>query len=252
MERSSLASSIRPNSNDIIDCRRTRKPLAYKSDMGFILVPPDHSTVDGQDHHIIGEVLIPGQYPCRRRPVEDGPQNGVSWRAIQRRAGESTVIAVEPVKGHAYTSSTSRKTAEGWTAEQAVNFVKRTVATVGWTSNRCCGPCRSSCSQSLSELERGIVGHAMRSQSQLGRADVYPPHVVQQQDRPQPPRRRKRFRAAPGFDVSGFSRHTQAVLKGQEMAVMATTVADWRLSVAPASRIKGLDELRRVKGRDSR
>ena len=52
--------------------------------------------------------------------------------------------------------------------------------------------------------------------------------------------------------MSGFSPHVQAILKGLKKYGMfvADNGGDWRLSVAPDSRIKGLDELRKLKGSD--
>ncbi len=66
------------------------------------------------------------------------------------------------------------------------------------------------------------------------------------------PRMGERFRLRPDFDVSGFSPHVQAILKGLKKYGMfvADNGGDWRLSVAPDSRIKGLDELRKLKGAD--
>jgi hypothetical protein len=62
----------------------------------------------------------------------------------------------------------------------------------------------------------------------------------------------ERFRLRRDFEISAFSPHTQAVLKGLKKFGMfvADNGGDWRISVAPDSRIKGLDELRRVKGAD--
>jgi hypothetical protein len=62
----------------------------------------------------------------------------------------------------------------------------------------------------------------------------------------------ERFRLRPDFDVTGFSPHVQAILKGLKRYGMfvADNGGDWRISVAPDSRIKGLDELRRLKGSD--
>lgn len=54
------------------------------------------------------------------------------------------------------------------------------------------------------------------------------------------------------FDISGFSPHPKAILKGLKKFGMfvADNGGDWRISVAPDSRITGLDELRKVKGKD--
>jgi hypothetical protein len=62
----------------------------------------------------------------------------------------------------------------------------------------------------------------------------------------------ERFRLRADFDISGFSKHVQAILKGLKKHGMfvADNGGDWRLSVAPDERIKGLDELGRLKGSD--
>jgi hypothetical protein len=62
----------------------------------------------------------------------------------------------------------------------------------------------------------------------------------------------ERFRLRRDFDESGFSPHARAVLRGLKTYGMfvADNGGDWRLSVAPDARIRGLDDLRRVKGRD--
>jgi hypothetical protein len=85
------------------------------------------------------------------------------------------------------------------------------------------------------------------------RAYVYPAtHYASSKKDPDLPRMGERFRLRQDFDVSGFSPHTQAVLKGLKKYGMfvADNGGDWRLSVAPDKRIKGLEELRKVKGKD--
>ena len=66
------------------------------------------------------------------------------------------------------------------------------------------------------------------------------------------PRMGERFRLRQDFDITGFSPHAQAILKGLKKYGMfvADNGGDWRISVAPDSRIQGLDDLRRVKGKD--
>jgi hypothetical protein len=62
----------------------------------------------------------------------------------------------------------------------------------------------------------------------------------------------ERFRLRADFDITGFSPHMQAILKGLKKYGMfvADNGGDWRISVAPDRRIQGLDELRRLKGSD--
>jgi hypothetical protein len=66
------------------------------------------------------------------------------------------------------------------------------------------------------------------------------------------PRMGERFRLRQDFDVTGFSPQVRAILKGlKEYGLfVADKGIDWRLSVAPDRRIRGLTELRRLKGSD--
>lgn len=104
------------------------------------------------------------------------------------------------------------------------------------------------------EVDRGMVEHAMRFTIRNSRrAYVYPAtHFASQKTDKNMPRMGERFRLRQDFGISGFSPHTRAVLKGLKKYGMfvADNGGDWRISVAPDSRIKGLDELRRVKGQD--
>src|SRR5262249_59453319 len=66
------------------------------------------------------------------------------------------------------------------------------------------------------------------------------------------PRMGERYRLRQSFDVSGFSPHAQAIIKGLKKYGMfvADNGGDWRLSVAPDARIKGLEELHKLRGSD--
>ena len=99
-----------------------------------------------------------------------------------------------------------------------------------------------------------MVGHAMRFTVKNSRkAYVYPAthHASRKTDK-NLPRMGERFRLRQDFDVSGFSPHSQAILKGLKKygMFMADNGGDWRISVAPDRRIKGLQDLRKVKGSD--
>jgi hypothetical protein len=99
-----------------------------------------------------------------------------------------------------------------------------------------------------------MVEHAMRFTVQhTRRACVYPAtHFASRNPDPNLPRMGERFRLRADFDITGFSPHVQAILKGLKKYGMfaADNGGDWRISVAPDERIKGLNELRRVKGSD--
>jgi hypothetical protein len=53
-------------------------------------------------------------------------------------------------------------------------------------------------------------------------------------------------------DVSGFSRHAQAVAAAMKKygLLVADNGSDWDISVPPDARLKGLEALRKLKGSD--
>src|SRR5215468_7694725 len=66
------------------------------------------------------------------------------------------------------------------------------------------------------------------------------------------PRMGERLRLRRDFDIKGFPPHAQAILKGLKKHGMfvADNGGDWRLSIAPDRRLKGLESLTRLKGSD--
>src|SRR5205823_13353591 len=102
--------------------------------------------------------------------------------------------------------------------------------------------------------DRGLVAHAMRlTVRRTRRAYVSPAsHCASRLTDETLPRMGERFRLRADFDVSGFAPHVQAILKGLKKYGMfvADNGGDWRLSLVPDGRINGLDELRRLQGRD--
>ncbi len=166
------------------------------------------------------------------------------------------MIVLDPINMTLFEFYTARKTASGWVAAQASIFDLKSnkLRPDGWTSTDAAGlPILPSIVR-FDELERGMVTHAMRfTINNSRRAYVYPAtHFASSKTNVNLPRMGERFRLRQDFDVAGFSPHSQALLKGLKKYGMfvADNGGDWRISVAPDSRIKGLDELRRVKGRD--
>jgi hypothetical protein len=62
----------------------------------------------------------------------------------------------------------------------------------------------------------------------------------------------ERIRLRKDFDISGFPRHAQAILRGLKKYGMfvADNGADWRMSIAPDRRLQGLESLHKLKGSD--
>jgi hypothetical protein len=248
---------VASNSRNLIASVGADKSLAYNLDMAFILVPANQKRVPVRINQY-PEESDPGPFPVPdNAPIENWPLGGQPLDTIQRVGnGDRHMIVLDPVNMTLFEFYTARKTATGWVAAQASIFNLRSnkLRPDGWTSTDAAGlPILPSIVR-FDELERGKVTHAMRFTIRNSRrAYVYPAtHHASSKTDVNLPRMGERFRLRQDFDVTGFSPHTQALLNGLKKHGMfvADNGGDWRISVAPDSRIKGLDELRRVKGRD--
>jgi hypothetical protein len=248
---------VHPNSKRLVASVGEDKRLAYNLDMAFILVPPDQKrvpvTVNGYP-----DESDPGPFPVPdNAPIEDWPLNGKPLEVIQREGqGDRHMLVVDPVHRMLFEFYQGRRTDAGWVATQSSIFDLKSnrLRPDGWTSTDAAGLPIFPAVVRYDELERGVVEHAMRFTIQNSRrAYVYPAtHHASSKTDVNLPRMGERFRLRPDFDVSRFSPHAQAILKGLKKYGMfvADNGGDWRISVAPDSRIKGLDDLRRVRGRD--
>jgi hypothetical protein len=248
---------VHANSKNLIASVGPLKSLAYNMDMAFILVPPGQKTVPVK-LTAYSEESDPGPYPVPdNAPIEGWPLDGQALETIQRHGeGDRHMLVVDPVKMTLFEFYSARKTDAGWTAMQASVFDLKSnrLRPDGWTSSDAAGlPVFPSVIR-FDELERGMVEHAIRFTIQNSRrAYVYPAtHFASSKTDVNLPRMGERFRLRQDFDISGFSPHTRAILKGLKKFGMfvADNGGDWRISVAPDGRIKDLDELRRVKGKD--
>jgi hypothetical protein len=248
---------VHPNSKRLVASVGIEKRLAYNLDMAFILVPPDQKRVPVR-LVAYSEESDPGPYPVPdNAPVEDWPANGRPLEVHQREGtGDRHMLVVDPTRRMLFEFYQARKTDAGWTAAQASIFDLKSNALRpdGWTSTDAAGLPIFPAVIRYDELERGRVGHAMRFTIRNSRrAYVYPAtHYASRKTDENLPRMGERFRLRQDFDITGFSPHAQAILKGLKKYGMfvADNGGDWRLSVAPDGRIKGLDDLRRVQGKD--
>ena len=238
--------------------------LAANSDMGFIIVPPDQKKVDVKIAKNSGEAYggesDPGPFPAPdNMPVEDWrPDGKVKLEDVQRstKNGDRHALVVDPVNGKLYEFYHIVKTDIGWTASQTSIFDLKSnkLRPDGWTSTDAAGLPVFPGTVRYDELERGMVEHAIRFTIKNSRnAYVYPAtHYASRKTNPDFPRMGERFRLRQDFDVTGFSPHAQAILKGMKKygLIVADNGGNWRISVAPDSRIKGLGDLSKVKGAD--
>lgn len=252
---------VHPSSERTIASIGPDKSLQYNLDMCFVLVPPDQPRV--QVRYVAGAYVSEsdkGPFPIPdNAPIEGWPlwPPGVKLEQVQREGrGDRHLIVVDPVNRMLYELFVARRSDEGWTAMQSSVFDLKTNALrpAGWTSADAAGLPIFPAVVRYEECERGIVEHAVRfTVRRTRRAYVYPAtHFASRHENEEYPRMGERFRLRRDFDISGFSPHVKAVLRGLKKYGMfvADNGGDWRISVAPDARIKGLDELRRVKGRD--
>jgi hypothetical protein len=150
-----------------------------------------------------------------------------------------------------------RRTPAGWQAACSATFDLKSnkLRPDGWTSADAAGLPIFPAVVRYDELKRGLVEHALRvTVVKTRRAYVYPAtHYASRRTDKDLPRMGERIRLRKDFDVRGFSREVQAILKGLQKYGMfvADNGIDWAVSVTPDPRIPSLhEELRRIKGSD--
>jgi hypothetical protein len=250
---------VHPKSKQLIAKIGADKKLAYNLDMGFVLVPPDQKKVSFKlteypDESDKGPFPIPDSAPIEGWPLE----NKMTLDEVQRAKvdGDRHVLIVDPVNRTLYELYQGRKTDAGWEAACSAVFDLKSnkLRPDGWTSTDAAGLPIFPAVVRFDEVERGMVEHAMRfTVTKTRKAYVYPAtHYASRLTDDDLPRMGERFRLRADFDVTGFSPHVQAILKGLKKYGMfvADNGGDWRLSIAPDSRIKNLEELKKLKGSD--
>jgi hypothetical protein len=252
------------NSKEMIAKVGVDGKLAVNLDMGFILVPPEQKKVDVKIAKNSGESYAgesdKGPFPVPdNMPVEDWrPDGKTKLEDVQRstKNGDRHSIVIDPVSGKLYEFYHILKTDNGWTASQTSVFDLKSnkLRPDGWTSTDAAGLPIFPGVVRFDELERGMVEHAIRFTIKNSRnAYVYPAtHYASRKTNPDFPRMGERFRLRQDFDMKGFSPHSQAILKGMMKygMIVADNGGNWRISVAPDGRIKGLGDLAKVKGSD--
>lgn len=246
------------NSAQMIQGIGADKKLAYNLDMSFVLVPANQPKIPAKIVAYPDE-SDPGPYPIpENAPIENWPLDQRSLAESQQgtEEGDRHLIVVDPGSRMLYEFYQARKTPAGWECACTAIFDLKSnrLRPDTWTSSDAAGLPVFPAIVRFDELERGMVNHALRfTVRNTRRAYVYPAtHYASRKTDPNLPRMGERFRLRADFDVSKFSPHPQAILKGLKKYGMfvADNGGDWRISVAPDARIKDLDELRRLRGSD--
>ena len=244
------------------------KSLDYNLDMNFIIVPraqprvPVKVTLYPKESDP-GPFPIPDNAPIENWPMsrnEDTralPKAGQTLEQLQRKGeGDRHLILVDPMNGKLHELWQARKTDSGWEASTAATFDLRSGALrpERWTSADAAGLPIFPAVVRYDECVRGIVAHAMRvTVRRTRRAYVLPAtHWASSNSDPSLPRMGERIRLRKDFDISGFPPHAQAILRGLKKYGMfvADNGAEWRMSIAPDRRLRGLESLQKVRGSD--
>jgi hypothetical protein len=248
---------VLPNSDKMIQRIGPDKRLAWNLDMGFVIVPPGEPKIDVKLTAYADE-SDKAPYPLPDcAPIEDWPLNGVALEKLQREGkGDRHVIVVDSHNGMLYEFYTGRRTDKGWEAacEATFDLKSNKLRPKGWTSSDAAGLPVFPAVVRYDECERGKVEHALRvTIRQTRREFIYPAtHFASRITDADAPAMGQRFRLKASVDTSKFPKHAQAIAYGLKKygMIVADNGGDWRISIAPDSRIQGLDALRQLKGGD--
>jgi hypothetical protein len=249
--------SVRADSDQMIARIGATLSLKFNSDMGYIIVPPSQPLVN-VTLGIYASESDPGPYPMPDdAPVEGWPMDGSNLSVLQATgSGDRHVIVVDAMQGKLYEFGETYKGSDGWRAIVASKFDFSTnkLRPLTWTSTDAAGLPIFPAVIRFDEVERGMVEHAMRFTVPVTRKEfIYPAtHQAGSTTDPLAPAMGQRFRLKKTANLTGLSAHALAVAKGLQKygMIVADNGGPWRLSVAPDTRIVGLNDLQRFKGSD--
>jgi hypothetical protein len=165
-------------------------------------------------------------------------------------------MVVDPVNQKLYEFWRGFRKDGAWSASNEATFdlSSNKLRPSGWTSSDAAGLPIFPAIVRFDEVDRGMVEHALRfTVRHTRRAFLYPAtHQAGKGNDPAVPAMGQRFRLKATTDLTGLSKHATAIAKGLQKygMIVADNGGDWRISVAPDTRIQGLDGLRRFKGSD--
>jgi hypothetical protein len=248
---------IERNSAQIIDAIGALQPLKFNRDMGFVIVPVDQKRVP-VSVGLYARESDPGPFPIPdNAPIEGWPMVGKGLAGLQETGeGDRHVIVVDPGNHRLYEFGEVYKKNGVWSAAVAAVFDLDTNRSRPrfWTSADAAGLPIFPAVIRFDEVERGMVEHAMRFTVQKTRRAFVPPatHYASSSLDENLPAMGQRFRLKSDVDLTGLSPHALAVAKGLQKygMLVADNGGNWRLSVAPDERIKGLEGLSKFKGKD--
>ena len=231
--------------------------LAWNLDMACVIVPVNQPKVAVKMLSYPDE-SDPGPFPVPpNAPIENWPLEGGTLEHAQEVGdGDRHMIVVDPAAGKLYEFYQARHTKNGWEAacEATFDLNSNALRPAGWTSSDAAGLPILPAVVRFDECDKGVIDHALRFTVKRSRkAYIYPAtHHAGRTTDALVPAMGQRFRLKASVKIDDFPPHAKAIataLKRYGM-IVADNGGDWRISVAPDSRITGLDALRRLKGSD--
>lgn len=248
---------VHANSEKIIALIGPDKRLHWNLDMGYVIVPADQKKIDVKMTEYSDE-SDKGPFPMPdNAPVEDWPMNKKTLDDIQRNGkGDRHIVVIDPAAQKEYDFYIGRKTDKGWEAACEATFDLNTnrLRPKGWTSSDAAGLPIFPAVVRFDECERGMVEHALRFTIKKSKREyIYPAtHFAGNSRDANACAMGQRFRLKADVNIDDMPKHAKAIalaLKKYGM-IVADNGGDWRISVAPDERIKGLDALSKLKGSD--
>lgn len=259
---------VHKNSAAIVASIGNDKPLRCNSDMGYILVPSNQKRIDVKlveypDESDKGPFPLPDGITIEGWPksytTDRGAKTPPPLEDVQRdkanEGGDRHAIVVDPGQMKLYEFYQLKKTDAGWQCACSAIFDLKSnkLRPDGWTSTDAAGLPLFPAIIRYDELQRGMVNHAMRVTVKNSRRAYVAPatHFASRKTDENLPRMGERLRLKADYDIRGFSKEVQAILKGLKKhgMLVADNGIDWALSSAPDERIPLLhEELRKVKG----
>lgn len=248
---------VHPDSTAMIARIGAGASLKFNYDMNFIIVPPNQPKVNVV-FTLYGDESDPGPYPIPdQTPIEDWPIVGGDLQTHQTNGtGDRHAIVVDPLNQKIYEIGNSYKTGSEWQAAAGAVFDLNTnrLRPLGWTSSDAAGLPIFPSIVRYDELARGAVEHALRfTVPQTRRAYIYPAtHYASNLTDQFLPAMGQRFRLKATANLGGLSPHALAIAKALQKygMIVADNGGAWRISVAPDTRITGLNDLSRFVGSD--
>ena len=236
--------------------------------MGFIIVPSDQKRVpvkllDYPAESDPDPYPVPDNAPIENWPLtwnEDTkalPKPGQSLEQLQREGtGDRHVIVVDPDQRQALRVLAGAQDGPGMGSveQRDVRPEDRHAAAGALDVGRRRRAADLPGGRALRRVRarHGRARHALHGAEDAPRLRLPGDPLGQPRADPTLPRMGERFRLRKDFDISGFPPHVQAILKGLKKYGMfvADNGGDWRMSIAPDRRLKGLETLRKLKGSD--